>query len=43
MGLAVSTDIPDEFMQLAALYAQPIRRQTSVEYLADKPAARERT
>lgn len=43
MGLPVSTDIPDEFMQLAALYAQPIRRQTSVEYLADKPAARERT
>ncbi len=43
MGLPVSTDIPDEFMQLAALYAQPVRRQTSVEYLADKPAARERT
>ncbi len=39
LGLPVSSDVPDQFMQLAALYAQPVRRQASVEYLADRPGA----
>lgn len=42
MGLPVSTDMPDEFMQLAALYAQPLRRQPGVEYLPDSDKAQDR-
>ncbi len=42
MGLPVSTDVPDEFMQLAALYAQPLRRQPGVEYLPDSERAQDR-
>ncbi len=33
LGLNVNTDIPDEFLQLMALYPQPVRREPSVEYL----------
>jgi ClpP class serine protease len=32
-GLPVRSDIPAEFMDLMALYPQPVRRQQSVEYL----------
>lgn len=35
LGLNVSTEIPDEVLQLMALYPQPIRRQPSVEYLPE--------
>ncbi len=33
MGLPVSTEIPEEFLQLMTLYPQPVRRSPSVEYL----------
>ena len=33
MGLNVTTAIPEEFFQLMSLYAQPLRRRPSVEYL----------
>jgi ClpP class serine protease len=33
MGLAVSTEIPNEVIELMTLYPQPVRRQPSVEYL----------
>jgi ClpP class serine protease len=33
MGLNVSTGIPDGFLDLMAMYPQPVRRQPSVEYL----------
>jgi len=33
LGLNVSTDMPDEFLNLLELYPQPARRQPSVEYL----------
>ena len=32
-GLPVRSDIPDEFLDLMALYPQPVRRQPTVEYL----------
>ncbi len=40
MGLPVSTDVPDEFLQLCSLYAQPVRRQPSVEYLPESEHTR---
>jgi len=33
LGLKVRTDMPHEFLELMALYPQPLRRQPSVEYL----------
>lgn len=33
MGLNVSTDIPESFLQLMSLYPQPVRIQRSVEFL----------
>ncbi|RMG00858.1 MAG: hypothetical protein D6726_10580 [Nitrospirae bacterium] len=33
IGLNVNTDMPEEVYQLMSLYRQPIRRQTTVEYL----------
>ncbi len=33
LGLNVNTDIPEEFLQLMALYPQPVRREPTVEYL----------
>jgi len=33
LGLKVSSDIPDEIMQLMSLYPQPVRKMPSVEYL----------
>ena len=33
MGLEVSTDIPEEVMELMTLYPQPVRRQSAVEFL----------
>ncbi len=33
LGLNVSTKIPEEFMQLMALYRQPVQKQPNVEYL----------
>jgi len=44
LGLPVRVDIPDSFMQLMALYPQPVRQQASVEYLPrrrDTPKGRE--
>lgn len=45
LGLPVRSDMPDEVMQLMGLYPQPVRRQASVEYLAqprrlERPQAR---
>jgi ClpP class serine protease len=34
-GLPVSTDIPPEFLDLMALYPQPVRHQPTVEYLPE--------
>jgi ClpP class serine protease len=33
LGLKVSSDMPPEFLDLMALFPQPVRRQPSVEYL----------
>ncbi len=33
LGLNVNTDIPEEIYQLMSLYRQPLKRQTTVEYL----------
>lgn len=33
LGLKVSSDMPQEILQLMGLYPQPVRRQPSVEYL----------
>ena len=33
MGLPVSTEIPEDFLQLMSLYPQPVRKNPSVEYL----------
>jgi len=33
MGLPVSTDMPEDFLQLMSLFPQPVRRHPSVEYL----------
>ena len=33
IGLHVSSDIPDQFLELMTLYPQPMRREPSVEYL----------
>jgi ClpP class serine protease len=33
MGLSVSTDMPDEVLELMTLYPQPVRAQRGVEYL----------
>src|SRR6266404_1586534 len=33
LGLPVRSDIPDEFIDLLALYPQPVRRSPAVEYL----------
>jgi ClpP class serine protease len=46
LSLPVSSDMPDEVMQLMGLYPQPTRRQASVEYLsrprrAERPAAQD--
>src|SRR6202165_4976102 len=35
LGLKVSSDMPDEVLQLMSLYPQPMRRQPSVEYIPD--------
>ncbi len=42
MGLPVSTDVPDEFMQLCALYRQPVQRHPTVEYLPESEHTRTR-
>ncbi|HID50249.1 MAG TPA: hypothetical protein EYP40_11690, partial [Chromatiales bacterium] len=39
MGLPVSTDMPDAFLQLMALYPQPVQRIPSVEYLPGRRTA----
>lgn len=36
LGLPVSVDMPDAFMQLMTLYPQPTRQQSSVEYLPQR-------
>ena len=33
LGLPVRSDIPSEFIDLMALYPQPVRRSPAVEYL----------
>jgi ClpP class serine protease len=33
LGLKVSSDMPEDVLQLMSLYPQPVRRQPSVEYL----------
>jgi ClpP class serine protease len=33
LGLKVSSEMPDEILQLMSLYPQPLRRQPSVEYI----------
>ena len=33
LGLHVSKEMPDEFLQLMALYPQPVRRQPTVDYI----------
>ena len=35
LGLPVSTEMPDEFLELMTLYPQPVRRQGGVEYLPE--------
>jgi ClpP class serine protease len=35
-GLPVRSDIPSEFLDLMALYPQPVRRQPTVEYLPER-------
>lgn len=35
LGLQVRSDIPAEFLDLMALYPQPVRRQSGVEYLPE--------
>lgn len=39
LGLPVSTEMPDEFLQLMNLYPQPVRRTPSVEYLPERRTA----
>jgi ClpP class serine protease len=36
LGLEVSTEMPEEFMQLMSLFPQPVRRIASVEYLPER-------
>ncbi|HHJ40299.1 MAG TPA: hypothetical protein ENJ86_12720 [Methylothermaceae bacterium] len=36
LGLPVNTDMPEAFLQLMALYPQPVRRMPTVEYLPDR-------
>jgi ClpP class serine protease len=36
LGLEVSTEMPEEFMQLMNLFPQPVRRIASVEYLPER-------
>jgi ClpP class serine protease len=36
LGLEVSTEMPEEFMQLISLFPQPVRRIASVEYLPER-------
>jgi ClpP class serine protease len=38
-GLPVRNDMPQEFLDLLALYPQPVRRQPTVEYLPDRRRA----
>jgi ClpP class serine protease len=33
LGLRVRSDVPNEFLQLMGLYPQPVRRQSTVEYI----------
>jgi ClpP class serine protease len=33
LGLHVSSDMPSEFLELMSLYPQPVRRQSTVEYI----------
>jgi ClpP class serine protease len=45
LGLPIGSEMPEEVIQLMGLYPQPVRRQSSVEYLSrrrdrDPPAAR---
>jgi ClpP class serine protease len=39
LGLPVRADIPNEFMDLMALYPQPVRRQPTVEYRPERRSA----
>lgn len=39
LGLPVSTDMPEEFLQLMNLFPQPVRRTPSVEYLPGRRTA----
>ncbi|MFN4243388.1 MAG: SDH family Clp fold serine proteinase [Tepidisphaerales bacterium] len=41
MGLPVSTDIPEMFLQLMSLYPQPVRQAASVEYLPGRRVSRD--
>lgn len=43
MGLPVSTDMPEEFLQLMNLYPQPVRRMPTVEYLPVRKIQQERS
>lgn len=42
MGLPVSTDIPEAFLQLMSLYPQPVKQAASVEYLPRPRGPRDR-
>jgi ClpP class serine protease len=42
LGLAISTALPAEVLQLMALYPQPVRRQPSVEYSPGRRGATKR-
>jgi ClpP class serine protease len=39
LGLSVRNDMPPEFLDLLALYPQPVRRQPTVEYLPERRRA----
>ena len=43
LGLPVTTDMPDEVLQLLSLYPQPVRSVPTVEYLPVPPRPPERT
>ncbi len=36
MGLPVTTEMPEMFLQLMSLYPQPVRRLPAVEYLPER-------
>ena len=37
LGLPISTDMPEEVLQLLSLYPQPVRSVPTVEYLPTPP------